>query len=443
MSRLDAPEWAVQSFARSASAAGASAPRSELVAACAEFVDLWTTPERHFHTIVHVYDVLGRVDQLGSEAANTDLVRLATWGHGCVFSAAGENREASAQVSADIFESIGISAESVAAISELIRGLRAHPLADSEVGRFDPADMNRLVFSDAHLGLLAAEPQKYRTYLAEIRKEHADIPTREFHAARLQVVTHLLQRRRLFRTPLAGAWEEPARQNLESEKARLDAELTEPATGVGAGGAGGGDGAGSDTGVGTEYGGTGSDAGISGGDDGSASESVGGSTGSGAGSGTGAGESGGDGGASGTGPDGSGGDRTDVVGTSPGGARVRPTANVGERVSVSTAGRNPGEASTGARDKRDPRTGVVAPSQAAHGGSSLEMPADHIDPGVPKRTLTPEEAKQARRDSIAQLARDKSESAGNSRPAATSAPWELHLGDSPFAGEPGSHEELR
>lgn len=236
MSQIDVPAWLTPSFARSASAVGAAAEREHIERVCAEFIKLWSTPNRHFHDIRHLCDVLTRIDMLSSEAHNVDAVRLAAWAHGCVFNSSdqqayvhqgGEDRAESARVSAELFEKIGIPSEVVQQISKLILDMRKHPLPTLESRVVVGQDLDLLVLVDAHLGFLASQPQKYRDYVDGMRAEYSHLPLEDFANARLAVVNSLLDRKRLFSTPLATDWEAPARQNLELEKARLEAELSD------------------------------------------------------------------------------------------------------------------------------------------------------------------------------------------------------------------------
>jgi len=70
------------------------------------------------------------------------------------------------------------------------------------------------------------EPQRYKAYLEEVRAEYAHIPQRDFLVARQHILRKLLARTSLFISPLSERWEEPARQNLTAELARVDKEIS-------------------------------------------------------------------------------------------------------------------------------------------------------------------------------------------------------------------------
>ena len=89
----------------------------------------------------------------------------------------------------------------------------------------NPADFDCAVLCDADLAMLAAEPQKYKSYLQDVRAEYAHLPIEDYLRARVRILHKLLARPSLFVSPLGAAWEEPARQNLSGELQRLEKEL--------------------------------------------------------------------------------------------------------------------------------------------------------------------------------------------------------------------------
>jgi len=88
-----------------------------------------------------------------------------------------------------------------------------------------PDDFDCAVLCDADLAMLAGDPQRYKTYLTEIRAEYAHLPVEAFVRARIAILRKLELRPTLFASPLGAAWEEPARQNLGAELHRLEKEL--------------------------------------------------------------------------------------------------------------------------------------------------------------------------------------------------------------------------
>ena len=221
----DAPQWLLSSWMRSCLQAGATATQDEIRGVGNALIARWSAPNRHFHNLRHLGDVLNRVDELAEETHEPDLVRLAAWYHGAVFDSAskatysnrgGENEAASAVLAHTQLTALGVSPESAARVAYLVTALLRHDPA--------PGDFDCAVLCDADLGGLAVEPQRYKAYQEDIRAEYAHIPTPDFLRARIAIITKLLSRDSLFTSPLGSAWEDSARQNLSAELHRLTKE---------------------------------------------------------------------------------------------------------------------------------------------------------------------------------------------------------------------------
>ena len=222
----DAPEWLLSAFQRSAIGAGATAAPAEIRKVGQALVERWSEPGRDFHNLKHLVDVLVRVDELEEETHRPDLVRLAAWYHGAIFDSAdrkayanrgGEDEAASAGLALDELQGLGVPEASAQRVHDLVVALVRHTP--------DPADFDCAVLCDADLAMLAAEPQRYKEYLKDVRAEYAHLPLEHYVRARVHILHKLLARPTLFSSPLGAAWEEPARQNVSGELQRLEKEL--------------------------------------------------------------------------------------------------------------------------------------------------------------------------------------------------------------------------
>ncbi len=227
MGVADVPQWLLPAYVQSMSHAGATASREQLRDMGTNLITLWSTPDRAFHNLRHLIDLLTRVDELSEETRNPDLVRLAAWYHGAIFSVSadqamhrngGEDEAASAALAYEELTAAGVSEKNANRVSELIMNLRRHDLPTS--------DIDAAALSDADLGCLAIEPQRYREYSRLIYSEYAHLPLLAYLRTRTTIVRKLLARDRLFASPLGQHWELPARENLEAELRRLSSKLS-------------------------------------------------------------------------------------------------------------------------------------------------------------------------------------------------------------------------
>jgi predicted metal-dependent HD superfamily phosphohydrolase len=196
-------------------------PLPDLLAVGRDLLRRYAEPHRAYHDGTHLAEVLSGVALLADHAADLPVVVAAAWWHDAVYDVAapaGRNEEASAELAAQVLAGWsvdgGVERGRAARVAELVRMTAAHDPA--------PDDRDGQVLSDADLAVLASGPQRYRRYVAGVRREYAHVPDDAFAAGRAAVLRDLLAHERLYRTPLGFArWEEAARANLARELAGL------------------------------------------------------------------------------------------------------------------------------------------------------------------------------------------------------------------------------
>lgn len=176
----------------------------------------YAAPGRHYHDVTHLTEVLDRVELLSGEAQYVDVVRLAAWFHDAVHEGGADDEERSAQLAEVSLRDAGLDPRQVAEVARLVRLTATH---DPET-----ADRDGAVLTDADLGILAAEPQRYAAYTAGVREEYARLDDAEFAHGRAEVLRRLMAAPTLFRTVTGRRlWEDKARANVTAELARLEA----------------------------------------------------------------------------------------------------------------------------------------------------------------------------------------------------------------------------
>lgn len=191
---------------------GAEALRDELAAAYAD-------PHRGYHDTRHLTEVLQRIDELldtDDLGVDRTTVRLAAWFHDSVYDGRPGAEERSAQWAEQSLPAVGVAPDRVAEVARLVRMTEHHcPAEDDRPGA---------VLSDADLGILAADPQRYADYTSAVRREYAHVPDRAFAEGRSAILRELVAKATLFHTAYAREhWEARARANVAAELERLSA----------------------------------------------------------------------------------------------------------------------------------------------------------------------------------------------------------------------------
>lgn len=162
-------------------------------------------PGRGYHDLLHLTEVLARLDELG---CHDDAVVLAAWFHDAVY----DDRPAPEDRSAQWAER-ELAAPLAGEVARLVRLTETHrPAADDLAGQ---------LLCDADLAILAAGPERYAVYTAGVRREYAHVPDDAFRAGRRAILEDLLAKPTLFHSAAARErWEQRARDNVARELAQ-------------------------------------------------------------------------------------------------------------------------------------------------------------------------------------------------------------------------------
>jgi predicted metal-dependent HD superfamily phosphohydrolase len=171
----------------------------------------YTQTHRAYHNLVHIEDVLLRIEELAPPKEHELALALSAWFHDAVYQPdRDDNEERSAYVAYDALEQVGASPELMAEVVRLIRLTARHAAADDDIAG--------AVLCDADLSILGAPREKYVTYAHAIRQEYVHVPAAAYHVGRAEVLRAFVEREHIYRTPYAREhWEARARENIEAE----------------------------------------------------------------------------------------------------------------------------------------------------------------------------------------------------------------------------------
>ena len=176
----------------------------------------YTQTHRAYHNLMHIEDVLLRIEELTPPKEHELALALAAWFHDAVYQPdRDDNEERSAYVAYDALEQVGGSPALMAEVVRLIRITAGHSAADDDIAG--------AVLCDADLSILGAPREKYVQYAQAIRQEYIHVPVAEYNVGRAGALRAFVQRKHIYRTPYAREhWEARARENIESEIACFD-----------------------------------------------------------------------------------------------------------------------------------------------------------------------------------------------------------------------------
>jgi predicted metal-dependent HD superfamily phosphohydrolase len=176
----------------------------------------YSQPHREYHNLMHIENVLLRIEEIEPPVEHELALALAAWFHDAVYQPGkDDNEDRSAYVAYDALEQVGASPDLIAEVVRLVR-LTAHHDPDDD-------DAAGAVLCDADLAILASAPDRYREYAAAIRQEYGHVPEVDFRTGRAAVLRRLLDRPTIYRTAYGREhWEDAARVNMAAELAALE-----------------------------------------------------------------------------------------------------------------------------------------------------------------------------------------------------------------------------
>lgn len=176
-----------------------------------ELTRRYSGPDRHYHNLRHVAEMLRLLEHFAASAADYTAVRFAAWFHDAVYDTRSKtNEEESAELAARALAELQVKPATVSLTRRLILATKRHE-AENDVPDFG-------LLLDADLSILGAEDETYRAYGEAIRREYAWVPEDAYREGRLKVLGHFLRREHLYYTePLAERFEAKARRNLSNE----------------------------------------------------------------------------------------------------------------------------------------------------------------------------------------------------------------------------------
>jgi predicted metal-dependent HD superfamily phosphohydrolase len=175
----------------------------------------YAAPERHYHTLRHIGEVLDLLDRYGRAGRAHDTALFAAWFHDVIYDArATDNEERSAAMARRALWKLDVPDDLAEDVARLILATKEHEAVEH--------GFEGELLLDADLAILGADDERYREYERDIRREYAWASEEEYRAGRARVLTELLARERIYRTGVVAAeLEERARRNMRGELDRL------------------------------------------------------------------------------------------------------------------------------------------------------------------------------------------------------------------------------
>jgi len=170
-------------------------------------------PHRAYHNLAHIAHCLAEFDAANG-IEDPIAVELALWFHDVIYNThCADNEQQSADFAMRMLVAMGIGGDLPGTVASLILCTRHQE---------PPATPDGRIIVDIDLAILAAPPERFDAYEAQIRQEYAWVSEDLFREKRQEFLQSLLAREWIFSTPaFRERYESKARENLRRSIARL------------------------------------------------------------------------------------------------------------------------------------------------------------------------------------------------------------------------------
>lgn len=186
------------------------------------FLDLVTAysgADRIYHNLDHIDKVIKTLEQMKSLSLDYISVQLAAWFHDVIYNPkTQDNEEKSSEYAESKLSALKIPQIIINRVKQLILSTKNHQALST--------DIDSQILLDADLAILGATEWEYQAYAQAIRQEYSWMSDVDYQIGRQRVLTHFLQRERLYLTDYAYKnFEKQARHNLWLEATDLSLKL--------------------------------------------------------------------------------------------------------------------------------------------------------------------------------------------------------------------------
>jgi predicted metal-dependent HD superfamily phosphohydrolase len=179
-----------------------------------DLITRYSEPHRHYHTMQHLNECFGKLEELRPLAHKSAEIELALWFHDAIYDTRRkDNEEKSAQWAQSSVLAAGLPALVGHRVYELVMVTRHNAV---------PADVDQQILVDVDLSILGAGPDRFDEYEQQIRQEYSWVPGLIFRRERRKILEDFLKRETIFQTKrFVDAYEMQARANLRRSIGKL------------------------------------------------------------------------------------------------------------------------------------------------------------------------------------------------------------------------------
>ena len=187
----------------------------DLIAKCfLDIQDKYSSPDRHYHTLDHIYDLLLLSEKYADQLQNRSVVDFAIFYHDIIYNPYMHSNELeSAAYARKKLAALSVPGNEIEQVEFFIYSTEIHKLLPFPFVHVEDVKL----FLDFDMAILGAPTERYIEYLRQVRREYGVLPETVYNAGRKQFLIKTLDSPIYLTYTFRSTLESQARANIEME----------------------------------------------------------------------------------------------------------------------------------------------------------------------------------------------------------------------------------
>ena len=189
--------------------------KEDLIAKCfLDIQDKYSGPERHYHTLDHIHDLLRLSEKYADQLQNRLVVDFAIFYHDIIYNPLSKSNESESAVYArKKLAALSVPGDEIEQVEFFIYSTEIHKQLPFPFVHVEDVKL----FLDFDMAILGAPTEKYVEYLRQVRREYEVLPEPVYNAGRKQFLEQTLDSPIYLTYTFRSTLESQARANIEME----------------------------------------------------------------------------------------------------------------------------------------------------------------------------------------------------------------------------------
>ena len=184
-----------------------------------ELINHYSSTSRHYHNLTHIESMLSLAQSYKNRIEHYNMLILSIFYHDVIYDAKRQDNELKSwEYAQQHLKPFDLNTTELACIKANILATKDHKNPNNN------SDINYML--DFDLFILGQNPEEYKTYTEQIRREYSMYPDHLYYPGRIHALKHFLNTEEIYKTSkFKDLYEQMARHNITEEIKMLLAKM--------------------------------------------------------------------------------------------------------------------------------------------------------------------------------------------------------------------------